>query len=49
MKDLDQVKFVSATNGVNSLILFYTDWCYYYKSFIPIFENSEKAKRLIRF
>ncbi|MDF0680432.1 MAG: thioredoxin family protein [Candidatus Nitrosocosmicus sp.] len=28
--------------GTNSLILFYAYWCYYCKSFIPIFENSIK-------
>jgi len=48
MKDLNQVQLESATNGVNSLILFYIDWCYYGKSLIPIFENSEKPKRSSR-
>ena len=42
MKDLNQGELASATNGKNSLILFYADWCYYCKSFIPIFENSIK-------
>ena len=42
MKDLNQGELASATSGKNSLILFYADWCYYCKSFIPIFENSIK-------
>ena len=49
MKDLNQVQLESATNGVNSLILFYADWYNYCKSFIPIFESSEKPKRSSRF
>jgi thioredoxin 1 len=31
MKDLNQGELDSATSGKNSLILFYTDWCYYCK------------------
>ena len=42
MKDFNQGELDSATSGANSLILFYADWCYYCKSFIPIFENSVK-------
>ena len=42
MKDINQAELDSATSGENSLILFYADWCYYCKSFIPIFENSVK-------
>jgi thiol-disulfide isomerase/thioredoxin len=42
MKDLNQGELDSATSGANSLILFYADWCYYCKRFIPIFENSVK-------
>ena len=42
MKDLNQGELASATSGKNSLIFFYTDWCYYCKSFIPINENSIK-------
>jgi len=42
MIDLNQGELASATSGKNSLIFFYTDWCYYCKSFIPINENSIK-------
>ena len=42
MKDLNHGELDSATSGKNSLILFYADWCYYCKIFIPIFENSIK-------
>ena len=43
MKDFNQGELDSATSGANSLILFYADWCYYCKSFIPLyFENSVK-------
>ena len=42
MKDFNQDELDSVTSSANSLILFYADWCYYCKSFIPIFENSVK-------
>ena len=42
MKDFNLAQLDSVTSGENSLILFYADWCYYCKSFIPIFENAVK-------
>ena len=42
MKDFNLAQLDSVISGENSLILFYADWCYYCKSFIPIFENAVK-------
>ncbi len=43
MKDFGLEELDFATSSVNSLILFYADWCLYCKRFIPIFENSVKT------